>query len=64
MGNVSSRTLRKPSAAQKELTVGDLVAAFYEEAQRMTANREEAEHLARASLLNAMRHGHVRVRRG
>lgn len=61
MTTASSRQLRQ-SKAQKT-TVGELVAAFYDEARRVEEDSAEAERLARASLLHAMRWGHVKTRR-
>lgn len=63
MTNATSRSLRQ-AANRKELTLGDLVAAFYDEAQQNSHNQEEADRLAKASLTQCLRLGHVRVRRG
>ncbi len=58
MATASSRTLRKQ--AGEGLTVGDLVAAFYDEAHRAVRDDSEADRLARASLAHALRWRHVR----
>ena len=61
MGTASSRHLRQTKSRQT--TVGELVAAFYDEARSVEENTAEAERLALASLLHAMRWGHVKSRR-
>lgn len=48
---------------KRGITMGELVAAFYEEAHRLTHDDEEADRLARASLMHALRWGHIRTRR-
>lgn len=48
---------------QRSVTMGELVAAFYEEAHRVSPDDDEAERLARASILHALRWGHVRRRK-
>jgi len=56
----SIRTNRNPVTA----TVGDLIAAFYDEAQRVAKNPEEADRLAKASLEHCLRSSHVKAKRG
>lgn len=55
--------LAKSRNSKRGITMGELVEAFYEEARRVTQNDDEAERLARASLMHALRWGHVRSRR-
>lgn len=62
MGTMSSRTLRTKTG-QAEITVGDLIAALYDEARRVTKNGAEADRLAKASVQDVLRRGHVRSRR-
>ena len=59
MATASSRTLRN-NAGGEGLTVGDMVAAFYDEAHRAVTDDTEADRLARASLMHAMRWRYVR----
>ena len=59
MATASSSALRRNPGGD-DLTVGDLVAAFYEEAHRAVKDDSEADRLARASLMHAMRWRYVR----
>lgn len=46
-----------------DLTVGELIAAFYDEAQRVSKDGHEADRLAKASVRDALRRFHARPRR-
>ena len=59
MATTSSSTIRKAGKGES-LTVGDMVAAFYDEAHRAVTDDSEADRLARASLMHAMRWRYVR----
>jgi hypothetical protein len=45
------------------LTLGDLVVALYDEAQRVTSDEEEADVLAKASVLDCLKRYNARSRR-
>ncbi|MEW5851513.1 MAG: hypothetical protein AB2A00_22175 [Myxococcota bacterium] len=62
MGSVPSRALRKKSN-KMELTLGDLVTAFYDEAQRVARDPDEADLLAKASVTDCLRRYHARSHR-
>jgi hypothetical protein len=61
MTSVASRTLRESQSQKSDLTIGALVAAFYDEALRMSKSSEEADRLAKMSLAHCLRR-HVRRR--